>query len=211
MRKGTFCDSVLRLLSSGSYNKSEFLFQRRDVAEYLNDAIGKVIEANFFSEYNLGLKGNIDAGFLTTFPNVAVSFDQTRQLYYSDLPALPIALPSGLGVFEISPMQDQRSAFVPLLPGQAGLFKGLEAENLFGEVGARQEGRKIWYKNINLTGENITAVLMNIACDTETLSMDDQLPLPPNYRTQVREQVLNFMGFGLAGQPDSNINKQPNR
>jgi len=199
MLKGEFCDEVLRLLTAGNYSVSEFRFTRNDVSMHLNGAIGSVVKANFWENYNKGDKGAIDAGFFQTF-EVPVLFSESRNRYYSDLPVMPLALERGLGICEITPLQSQRDAFIPLMIGDAGLYKGLDSENLFGEVGFRQEGKKVWYQGINDIEDNITMVLMNIVGSTLDLTMDDELPLPSDYYLQVQQSVIQQMRIGLMKQ-----------
>jgi hypothetical protein len=208
MKIGEFLDSCLRLLSSFEYSKSESLFERRDVKNILNDAIGAVVEANFFKEYGIGELGVVDAGFIQTF-EVPVLFSTTRNKYYSILPNLPIALPSGLGLFEVTPIEDQSAAFIPLQQGSAGLYKGLESENLFGEAGYRQEGIRIWYQGGKFKGQISPMVLMNIICDTSNLTLDDNLPVPSNYIGQLRSTVIGIMTQGLQIPADTSNNATP--
>lgn len=210
MRIGAFTDSCLRLLSSFEYSKTELDFERRDVLNLLNDGIGAVIEANFFKEYNIGEFGNIDAGFLQTFEDVPVLYSANRQKYYSDIPNLPIALPSGLGCYEITSMTDQSAVFVPISAGSAGLFKGLEAEFMFGESSYRQEGKRVYYTGGNFQEQTNPTVLMNILCDTSNLTLDDELPVPSNYIGQVRTAIIQIITQGLQIPVDTDIDSTPN-
>ncbi len=209
MKIGEFADSCLRLLSSFEYSKSELLFERRDIFNLLNDGIGTVVEANFFKEYSIQEFGNIDAGFVQTFEDVPVLFSTSRQKYYSILPSLPIALPSGLGCFEITPMEDQSAAFIPMSVGSAGLYKGMESEFLFGENGYRQEGIRIWFQGGKFKEQKTPKVLMNILCDTSKLTLDDELPIPANYVGQVRTAILGIIMQGLQIPADSSLNSTP--
>ena len=208
MKVGAFCDSVLRKLTSGVYSKTEYRIERRDVLNYLNDGIGAVVKANFWENYQLGNPGNIDPGFLTAYENIPVLFSASRGAYYSDLPVTPIAIERGMGMYEVFPSQDPSDTFIPMMPGSYGLFKGLAAEYLFGEKGAMQVGRRLWYKNINQAGDPITEVSGNILADASTLSMDDELPVPADYLAQLRTIVLGF----ITGEafPDKQLNATPN-
>lgn len=207
MIKGLFCDEVLRVLTSGAYSVSEFGFERRDVAIHLDGGIGAVLKANFFENYTLGDRGTVDAGFMTPFESVPIQLHSVRKAYYSKLPSIPMALEGGLGVYEIFPMEDPSAAFIPMRAGNAGLFKGLAAEHLFGEPGFKQEGMNVWYKNINTAGIQYTAVMMNLICSTINLSMDDDLPLPMDYFNQVRDSVINLM-LGVPQKTDSIIDSK---
>lgn len=201
MTKGIFCDEVLRLLSSGAYSVSDFKFERRDVAVHINGGIAYVVKANFFENYNLGSPGWIDPGFLTTYEGVSVTFNSERNLWYSDLTTLPISLERGLGIQQVSPMQDEASAFIPLGAASAGLYKNLPSEYLFGKVGYRQQGSRIYYKNLaqgHCACE--TGVLIVMVADTLGLTMESELPLPSDYFLQVQEYVLNVMVKGLTKQ-----------
>lgn len=199
MLKGAFCDEVLRILTGGNYSVSEFKFTRNDVAMHLNGAIGALVKANFWDNYKMGDKGAVDAGFFQTF-EVPVLYSESRKQFYSDLPVMPLALERGLGICEITPIQSQRDAFVPLMIGDAGLYKGLDSENLFGEIGFRQEGKKVWYQGINEVEDDMTMVLMNIVGSTLNLDMSEELPLPSDYYIQAQQIVIQEMLRGLVKQ-----------
>lgn len=207
IQKGLFIDEILRILSGGSYSVSEFKFTRNDVAIHLNAAIGRIVKENFWENYNNGDRGAVDPGFFQTFEST-VLYSDSRKLYYTDLPVLPLALERGLGICEVSPLNSQRDAFIPLSIGDAGLYKGLDSENLFGEIGYRQEGKKIWYQGINLEGYEITSVLINIVGDTTGLKMEDELPLPSDYYDQAQQMVLQRMSSGLIKQ-DTQLDSNP--
>lgn len=199
MLKGAFCDEVLRILTGGNYSVSEFKFTRNDVAMHINGAIGALVKANFWDNYKMGDKGAVDAGFFQTF-EVPILYSESRKQFYSDLPVMPLALERGLGICEITPLQSQRDAFVPLMIGDAGLYKGLDSENLFGEIGFRQEGKKVWYQGINEVEDNMTMVLMNIVGSTLNLDMSEELPLPSDYYIQAQQIVMQEMLRGLVKQ-----------
>ena len=132
--------------------------------------------------------------FTTTFEDVPVLFSEARNLYYSELPTLPITLERGLGIVQVSPMKDEASAFIPLAMASSGLYSGLPSENLFGLPGYRQQGRRIYYKNV-VQGNpaTIDGVLIVMVSDTLPLSMDDELPMPSDYFVQVRDAVIKNM------------------
>lgn len=210
MKLGIFCDETLRLLSNFEYAKSELNFERRDVRANLSEAIGMALTANFWdnqkSEWN---RGNFDAGFLTTFESVPVVFSTSRKKWYCVLPSIPVALEGGLGLYEITPMEDQSTAFVPMKAGSAGLFKGLAAENLFGEPGFRQEGIRAWFANYNFASIKNPAVLINMVADVSELSLDAELMVPSNYLAQVRGYVIQLLTQGIQSPVDSAIDQTP--
>lgn len=210
MKKGYFCDEVLRSLTGGNYAVSEFKFERRDVAAHINAGIAYVVKANFFENYKLGDKGWIDTGFTTTYEDVPVLYSNSQALYYSDLPTIPISLEHGLGIVEVAPMKDERSAFIPLAMGTAGLYKNLPSENLYNEVGYRQQGKRIYYKNL-LSGNCAVdfGVLIIMVASTLDLSMDDELPFPEDYYTQVRDSVIAAMVPASAVKQDAVVDSNP--
>lgn len=210
MKKGVFCDQILRspALSRGNYSKSEFRFERRDVASYIDSGLGFFIKANFWENQSIGERGAIDAGFLQVFESVPVLKNVARNVYYSNLPAVVLGT-DGLGVYQVSPMQDESATFIPLMPATAGLYSGMPSEHLFGEAGVRQEGKKVIYKNIsNLSCGEVHAVLMKLICSTEPLSMDDELPIPIDHIKGVQEVVLQFMTTGMQ-KPDTQQDQNP--
>ncbi len=204
MIKGAVCDEVLRMLSRYAYSKSELNFERRDVEFHINSALAEVVVMHFNGMYSLGEKGVVDAGFLSTY-ELDVKKDENRNAWYSDLPALPIAMENNLGLYEVSPIQDQSSTFFIQRPGATGLYSGLYAANMDGSALARQEGKKIFYTNVNTTSEDVKSVLVLMVADTYGLSMADDLPMPANYQGIVVESIFSKMASSLGMPIDRKI------
>mgnify|MGYP003606629193 CR=1 FL=1 len=210
MKKGVICDEVLRKLSRFNYSKSDMNFERRDVAFHINGGIAAAVIAHFNGMYNLGEKGVVDPGFLTTYEDVPVLFDAKRQLHYSNLPGLPIAMENNLGVYEISPMQDQYNTFFIQRAASAGLYSGLYASNMDGNTMARQEGKKVFYTNIKKGQCEIEPVLMLLVVDTFDLDMSDEIPMPANYQDFVVDATFQKMAQSLGIKTDVKTDGTPN-
>lgn len=196
MKKGFFCDEVLRSLTGGSYSVSDFKFERRDVAAHLDGAIAAVVKANFFENYKLGDRGLVDSGFTTTYEDVEVKYSDSRAIYYSDLPTLPIALERGLGVAMVAPMQDEGSALIPLSLASSSMHKGLPSDNMFNIAAYRLQGKRIYYRNLMPKGSTAPSeyrMLIIMISSTLGLSMDAEIPMPADYYPQVHQAAISAM------------------
>jgi len=210
MKKGVICDEVLRKLSRFSYSVSEMNFERRDVAFHINGGIAAAVIAHFNQMYSLGEKGVVDPGFLTTYEDVPVLLNESRGLYYSNLPTLPIAMENNIGLYEISPMKDQADTFFIQRAAAAGLYNGLYASDMDGQTMARQEGKKVFYTNIKKDGCDVAPVLILMVADTMDLGMDDEIPCPANYQDIVVDATFQKMAASLGIKTDSKTDGAPN-
>lgn len=157
-----------------------------------------------------------DGAMLATYLNVPVSTYQKNKSACT-LPAMPVSLPMGMGLFEIRPTQVEftdengygelvgnTDAFIPTKPGEYNLALGAGLLNEMGSfIGYWQSGiQAIFTKNILVQG--ITAVDMDlVVMDLKTLSDFEPLPIYPDYEAACIEAV--FKQFLNEGPADSDI------
>lgn len=141
---------------------------------------------------NMQLEGirTVDSMFIAVFEDVAVQYNEARDKYYTELPARPVNLPGGMGVFQVSPMQDERMSFIPLLSGAAALMLGSDWLRLEGWVGFVMEGRRIYYHNFEKHKRNVKTVLVKMVGSLEDYDDDMELPISPDLQSRIIDECL---------------------
>lgn len=127
------------------------------------------------------------------------------------LPAQPIALPRGMGIWHIGDYRDINSAYIPIQAGEHNLLLGTSHTGLSDAM-----GRLIayeWYHN-NTVFFNKKApdmpekVLVRlVVVDPETIDEYDQLPIPADMEEAVIIRVMDMIKSD--GQPDVKTDKLP--
>lgn len=127
------------------------------------------------------------------------------------LPAQPIALPRGMGIWHIGDYRNIDSAYVPIQPGEHAVLKGVNHTGLSGAM-----GRLIayeWYQNktvyFNKRAPEMPpqVIVRLVVVDPATIGEYDLLPIPADMEEGVVLKVLDILK--ADGQPDVKTDKLP--
>lgn len=165
----------------------------------VKQAFSQLVKLSFFENKKEG-DSYISGGFIYTFENVDVSKDLNKDLFYSDLPSSTIVLPQELGVYQISPMQDQGSFFVPLRNGDYALMQGLDVSRLEGRYGYFIEGKKVYYTFS--PSEKIDYVLMKLVVAIDNIGDDELIVIPNDMQLQLVQQAVQIYATEVQAKKD---------
>lgn len=130
---------------------------------------------------------------IATYDNVAVTtYKDTAKCV---LPAIPISLPRGRGVWEVSAVSTPNIPYIPLQPGQYALVKN---QRILGALSGLT-GYEVFGKNVVFTSDiytaGVTAVMVKLlVIDFSTLSDTELLPIPADMESAVIKGVLEILG-----------------
>lgn len=135
----------------------------------------------------------------------------TRGRAKINLPAQPIALPRGMGIWQIGDYRDINSAYIPIQAGEHNLIKGLFHTGLSDAMGRLTAYE--WYQNKTVyfnkkAGDMPPKVLVRlVVVDPATIGEYDLLPIPADMEEAVIIRVMDFLR--ADGQPDVKTDKLP--
>lgn len=189
MTRAIIVEQILRLLDGGR-NARNGRWKYQEIALSLNQARNTLARDFFYA----GLKSGdsfTDPNWISSFNEVDVQKDTDRNLWYSNLPATPIALPDGKGINMVSYQKDQYNQFIPLKNGSMWMFGEVGGEmDLQGNTGFFQEGKKIYFPNYQSTGYD--KVLIKLVADSADLGDDDFFAVPPDAMEQIVKTVVSM-------------------
>jgi hypothetical protein len=189
--KKQIAEQVMRLVVGGDPSAGGRL-HILEIYKALEQSINRLIKAQQFKEtYAVG-ETIPDGCVLATYENVSVV--QWKDVSKSTLPAMPVALPKGMGVFEIALQDDAFGAeFIPIQPGQFTMALAQRLMNdLLGQVGYEPIGPEVVYTK-DLTGEGVTEVRMRlVVMDASKYGEYDMLPISADMEASVVEELVNL-------------------
>lgn len=174
---------------AGGYSDKSFPVQPEDIWA----ALGQKVNSKFkMEQFNVTLPSGEtcpDNAMLAFYDSIAVTSNGNGTARCT-LPILPISLPRGMGVYEITDNNGQIT-FIPLLTGQAFLLKSQPLINdLLGQVGYSQKGLRIDFtKDIYLLGAR-TVNLSLVVMDISTYDITDPLPIPADLIDSIIDELV---------------------
>ena len=154
---------------------------------------------SYIVEKSLNLYGeDIPGEFISVYEDVPVLKKESRNRFYSQLPAQLISVRSTRnisGLRQVSPMKSEYDAFIPMKSGDATVYSGLEAGSLLGNVGFWLEGDKIIYENMPAFWNGET-VLIKMISSIYSLDEDAYVPIPAALELEMEDEIYKrLMGM----------------
>jgi hypothetical protein len=190
--KDILAEKILRRVNGGDPANSTNI-DKRDIYLSIESARNSLIQKTLNSSQN-----DISSEFESVYENVPVLKDVNRDRFYSILPAQLISLAikgntnNSIGIRQISGMKDEYRVFVPMNTNDTGVFYGLEASGLHGQVGFWVENSKVIYENMPYYWEN-KFVLIKMISSVFSLGEDEFIPIPAGIEEDLETLVYEKM------------------
>jgi hypothetical protein len=165
----------------------------------------------------IGETNNILIGsntYFETIPSIQrcdIKITDTRGRAKITLPAQPISLPHGMGIWNIGNPNDHFSAYIPVQPNEMFIMSGVShtglSEILSDQVSYEWYGHKTVVFNKPASAMPSTVRVRLVVVDPEQVGENDLLPIPADYESAVVEAVLNILN--TDGPADLRTDKQP--
>jgi hypothetical protein len=117
-----------------------------------------------------------------------------------ELPAIPMKLPRGLGVFQIMPSDDHTCQYIPIEMSLASMLSGQSqlVSGLLGQIGYEVYGNYAQFTaDLTVEGEEVTVDVRLIILDMSQYDDWSILPIPADMEKDVVDMVYNM----FAGEP----------
>ncbi len=189
--KGRISEQIHRILQGGDPAMSARI-TRKEVELAVEQVLNRLLKAERFVNLNEGESGITDL-MIAEYDNVAVTtYKGTSKC---SLPAIPIALPRGRGVWHVSGTNTPHDPYIPMQPGQWALVKEQRIlGNMSGLTGYEVRGKELIFTK-NLPGLGVNAVLIRLlVTDFSQLGEFDILPIPADMEDLVIRGVLELFG-----------------
>jgi hypothetical protein len=148
---------------------------------------------------------------VATYEGITVTQYGTRSK--STLPAMPLKLPRGIGVYQIFDPANMDCPFIPLEMGQFGLLSSQPLiNNLLGQVGYEWYGTEIIYTTDLTQPSPIEVTIRLVVLDIGQYSDYDILPVPADMEWEIVQEVVKLYSAEPVGDKlvDPNNNDQVN-
>lgn len=187
--KYKIAESIVRIFNGGEIPVATKL--KIDEAKYaVEQCLNKMLKMEYLNT-NIPMGELIPNGAsIATYTGIAITQYGTRSK--STLPAMPLKLPRGIGVYEIF----DPANMTPFIPLEMGQYKLLQSQslinNLLGNVGYEWYGTDIIYTSDLTQPSPITVTMRLVVLDIAQYSDWDILPIPADMEWDVVAEVLKM-------------------
>lgn len=199
LTKGRLREEIKKILDSGEIQTASSVSDG-EINYSIGQVINKLLKTDYF-QVNMAMGESIPNGAVVATYEDNVVTKSTNGKSQTTLPAKPMKLPRGMGVFSIFFPEKPDQEFIPLQMGQGSLIKSQPMINdLLGQVGFEIFGEKVSFTKDITDGQNEVVVTIRLVVMDITLYDDyDLLPVPPELEWDIKLEVLKLYGAeGLA-------------
>lgn len=144
---------------------------------------------------------------------VSIPVEQYNGRSKSTIPAMPLKLPRGIGVYQIFDPANMDCPFIPLEMGQWGMLKSQPLiNNLLGQVGYEWYGTDIVYTTDLTQPDPVFVTIRLVVLDMSKYTDYDILPVPADMEWEVVQEVYKLFSTEPVADKlvDSGVNEQKN-
>lgn len=187
--KGLICEQIERLLYAGDPSTA---------ARITRDDISKLVEQQSIAMLKAArFEQNLPEGDMYPTGTMIAEYDSVpvesyKNISRAKLPATPVSMPMGMGVWHVGPTTDIHKQYIPMQSGQFAIMKNasLLGANL---KGYEPVGGYIHF-TADLTKEGVTAVYMQLlVSDIHGLGDWDILPVTQDMEAQIVTTVFQLL------------------
>lgn len=208
--KYRLAEAIVRLLNGGEIPvASKVKINEAKIA--VEQVLNKMLKMEYLNVNIPSAELIPNGASVATYEGIEVVQYGTRSK--SVLPAMPLKLPRGIGVYQIFDPANMDCHFIPLEMGQFGLLKSQSLINdLLGQTGYEWYGTDIIYTKDLTQPDPITVTIRLVVLDISQYSDFDILPVPPDMEFDIIQEVYKLYSTEPISDKlvDSGVNEQRN-
>jgi hypothetical protein len=185
--KKQIAEQAMRILSGG-HLKPDRTLDIRELMLHLDQLRDKAVQDYIYNSVNRG-DYHVDDSFLSFYESLSVETPGANGLAYVDLPAEPIALPNGMGIYQVSPVDDMEQVFIVCSPGQMAIYASSDALEQDGKTFCWAVDQKLYLKN---NSESAVTILM--VASSKDIAETATYPVPPDMEKSLLQELVQMFG-----------------
>lgn len=201
--KEELADLVIINLSGGMQIDS-IKYDKRDFYKYIDMAVSSLINAELKSK---GRAWAADGSWIKTYDDVRIEWNDNRQVCFFNLPSPIVNIEGDLGLYSISPIEDETTQYIIGVKGSFAVFSNLEAAYLGdGVYECYLEGDRVIFPNMpeSKTGMYL---LVSVIPDSSGLADNDPINVPGTMMDRLVDLII-ALSKGQVTYRNKGINDQ---
>jgi|TARA_R100001509_G_scaffold148944_1_gene107080 hypothetical protein len=187
--KKQLAEQIIRILNSGDVTNDNSI-DPRELLLAIEQERDRLVRLRLFESMNQG-EGGIPGDVVSTFDNITIKKDTTKDLLYSSLPGRVMSLPKDMGILHVSYTKDQYNAFIRMPNGSLSLYNGLLSSAIGGRGGYWLEGDRIYY-NSSVDDCCGNTVIIKMVMNSGDVDPNDIFPIPSDLESEVIRNIIQL-------------------
>jgi len=156
--RNVIAEQAQRIINGGTPSP-EVEVRKEELVIYVDQAFTRYIKQSFYENRQEGSR-YINGSFIYSFVE-DVQYDTIRKRYFANIPSTYVNLPLGIGLYQVSPVEDEYNSMIPVNPNFMAMTAGLAVGNLEGKKGYYVENTTMTFVNVDST-DKLSSVLIKL-------------------------------------------------
>ena len=204
--RNVLAEQAQRIINGGTATP-EAEVRKEELVLYVDQVFTRYIKQSFYENRQEGSR-YMNGAFIYSFIE-DVQYDTIRKRHYADIPSTYVNLPLGIGLYQVSPVEDEYNSMIPVNPNFMAMTQGLAVGNLEGKKGYFVENTTMIFVNIPSTYE-MKSVLIKLVGGIQGEVDPENIEIPVDIQAEMVEMVVRL--YTQQGQTEiddtNNNNKQ---
>lgn len=186
--------------------------EMEEVKEAVIQVVNGMIKAQHFTE-TMGLGEYIpDGAFLTQYDDIAV--ESYKNVSRATLPAMPVNLPFGIGIYHVGKNDDFFNGFIPFQAGELQMIGGEPIlSEVLGQIAYEPNGKYIVFNRDITVGDDDTAItsicVRLVVKDLALYSDYEMLPIPASMESELIQKTFEILNIQLPANKKVDVVNKP--
>lgn len=176
----------------------------REMAYCVGNARDEAIKNNAWAMLGVGEEIIWD-GMISSYKGENLQ-KESNCLYYLELPAKPLYLPKGMGIFQVTSSEDPNVPIIPVRPTFNVMYRNSLAKELGGQNGYYQQGNKIYIVSNKVTED--TKIDLLLIAQSEDIGDNDYFPFPADMENQIIRMAIQQFSLTVTIPEDNSDNQR---
>lgn len=181
-------EQAQRIINGGTPTP-ETEVRKEELVIYVDQAFTRYIKQSFYENRQEGSR-YINGSFIYSFAE-DVQYDTIRKRYYANIPSTYVNLPLGIGLYQVSPIEDEYNSMIPVNPNFMAMTSGLAVGNLENNKGYFVENTRMIFVNIDST-DKLKTVLVKLVGGIQAEESMDNIDISADAQADLVEMVVRL-------------------
>ena len=187
--KKQIAEQALRIISGG-HLKPDRTIDIREVMLHLDQLRDAVVVESTMNNIKNG-NYSIDDDYLSFDASIAVQAAGANGLQFITITGNLISLPIGLGLYQITPVDDMEDAYDIVQPGAVAMHSGSQALERSLNTYCWNIGNTVYFKNVQ---SGVTVVTVLAAISSKDIAETADYPVPPDVEARLLQGLVSTFG-----------------
>ncbi|MDB4301931.1 hypothetical protein N9924_00040 [bacterium] len=186
--RNVIAEQAQRIINGGTASP-ETEVRKEELVLYVDQVFTRYIKQSFYENRQEGSR-YMNGAFIYSFIE-DVQYDTIRKRHYADIPSTYVNLPLGIGLYQVSPVEDEYNSMIPVNPNFMAMSNGLAVGNLEGKKGYFVENTTMIFVNVPTTYE-MKSVLIKLVGGIQGDVDAENIDIPADAQAEMVQMVVGL-------------------